>query len=331
MSKVPKPMEEKISLHHRNRHQGKYDFKILGENFPALIPYVHVNQYDNETIDFSDPVAVKLLNTSLLKQYYDIEFWEFPENFLCPPVPGRADYIHYVADLIKSTYDQKGLENAKIKCLDIGVGANCIYPIIGIKEYGWKFIGSEIDQLAFKACQKIIENNSLLKGNVELRHQSNSKNIFHGILKKGEFIDLSICNPPFHASIAEAVKGTQRKWKNLKNIDKDDEFLNFGGRYAEIATRGGEKKFIREMIFQSKDFSTSCFWFSTLVSKKSNIGGIIQLLRSAEALDIKVIPMGQGNKISRIVAWTYLNSKQQRLWKRRKKREVKEDGIEDNN
>ena len=320
MSKTKNTPKEKLSLHHRNRHRGKYDFNILGESFPDLLPYVHVNKYQNESIDFSDPVAVKLLNTALLKHYYDIEFWEMPDNFLCPPIPGRADYIHYMADLIDSTYENKNLGDAEIQCLDVGVGANCVYPIVGVKEYGWTFVGSEIDLVAFKSAQKIIDSNAVLKGKVELRIQNNSKNIFHGIIQKDEYFDISICNPPFHSSIAEAVAGTQRKWKNLKNIPKDDEVLNFGGRYAEIATRGGEKKFIRDMIFQSRDFASSCFWYSTLVSKISHLDNILNVLKKAEAIDVKTIPMGQGNKIRRIVAWTFLNSNQQRLWLRRKKR-----------
>ena len=29
---------------------------------------------------------------------------------------------------------------------DIGVGANCIYPILGIGEFGWEMQGSEINK-----------------------------------------------------------------------------------------------------------------------------------------------------------------------------------------
>ncbi|CAM4194111.1 hypothetical protein FLJU110815_21015 [Flavobacterium jumunjinense] len=60
-----------------------------------------------------------------------------------------------------------------IKGLDIGVGANCIYQIIGNSEYGWQFIGTEIDVPSLKACAKIIENNEKLQKDIVLRIQQN--------------------------------------------------------------------------------------------------------------------------------------------------------------
>src|SRR5690606_24715537 len=116
------------------------------------------------SIDFFNPQAVKALNKALLFYYYDIVYWDIPENYLCPPIPGRADYIHYIADLLAD--NNKGIvpTGSEIKCLDIGVGANCIYPIIGVKEYGWSFIGADIDALAIKSAKKIIASNPSLQG-----------------------------------------------------------------------------------------------------------------------------------------------------------------------
>ena len=68
------------------------------------------------------------------------------------------------------------------------------------------------------------------------------------------------------------------------------------------------------MIRQSREFSTSCFWFSTLISKASNVDAIYNALRKLGALDYKLIPMGQGNKTSRIIAWTFLTKKQREAW-----------------
>ena len=68
-------------------------------------------------------------------------------------------------------------------------------------------------------------------------------------------------------------------------------------------------------------FSTSCFWFTTLVSKQSNLKSIYAALKNAEAVDVKTIEMGQGNKTSRIVAWTFLTSEQQKEWKNTKWKE----------
>lgn len=307
--------KEKSRLHPRNKHRERYDFKQLIESCPELARFVKVNVYEDESIDFFNPDAVKMLNKALLKHFYNISYWGIPENYLCPPIPGRADYIHTIADLLASKNNGKIPTGETIKCLDIGVGANCVYPVIGNKEYGWSFIGSEIDPVAIESANKIIELNPGLKGKIEIRLQRNSSDIFCGILNKDEFIDLTICNPPFHASLAEARSGTLRKLSNLNKKRITKPILNFAGQNNELWCEGGEERFIRNMINQSRQFSTSCFWFSTLVSKESNLKSVYESLRKDEVFETQTMPMGQGNKTTRIVAWTFLNREQQNKWK----------------
>ena len=308
----------KSGLHPRNKHRERYDFKQLIDSCSELAQFVELNDYKDETIDFFNPEAVKMLNKALLKHYYDIDNWNIPKNYLCPPIPGRADYIHHIADLLCSNNpefpDRKIPIGNKIKCLDIGVGANCVYPIIGNKEYGWSFIGTDIDTVSIESANKIIEMNPFLKGKIEIRLQYNPQDIFYGIIQKGELFDLSICNPPFHASLAEAQSGTVRKLRNLKHKKIIKPILNFGGQNSELWCEGGEEKFVGDMIYQSKQFSTSCFWFSTLISKQSNLKNAYKALEKVKTVEVKIIPMGQGNKTSRIVAWTFLTLEQQKKW-----------------
>jgi len=307
--------KEKSRLHPRNKHRERYDFKLLIETCSELAPFVKLNMYNDESIDFSNPEAVKMLNKALLKHYYDIENWDIPEGYLCPPIPGRADYIHNVADLLKMSNYGKIPTGNKIKCLDIGVGANCVYSIIGNKEYGWSFIGADIDPIAIENGNKIIDQNPNLKGQIELRWQNNPKDFFYGVIKKDELIDLTVCNPPFHASLAEAQTGTLRKLSNLKQQQVSEPIKNFGGQNNELWCEGGEEKFVREMIRESKKFGSTCFWFSTLISKQTNLKSAYQALEKVEAFNIQTIPMGQGNKTSRIIAWTFLTKEQQNVWK----------------
>ena len=306
--------KEKTKLHLRNKHRERYDFGLLTKTCPDLAQYVKLNVYNDESIDFADPNAVKMLNKALLKHYYDIDNWDIPENYLCPPIPGRADYIHHVSDLLGSKNFGKIPVGDKIKCFDIGVGANCVYPIIGNKEYGWSFVGSDIDTTAIASANKIIESNPFLKDKIEIRFQHQPNDIFFGVIKKDELIDLSICNPPFHSSLAEAKEGTLRKLNNLNTEKITKPVLNFGGQNCELWCKGGEEKFIRDMIRQSKLYAASCFWFSTIVSKQKHLKNIYEALQTAEAVEVKTIPMGQGNKSSRIIAWTFLSPEQQRNW-----------------
>jgi len=314
---LPKKREhpqEKAQLHPRNKHRARYDFKLLTSSCPELASFVKLNDYNDESIDFFNPAAVKMLNKALLKCYYAIDYWDIPPGYLCPPIPGRADYIHHIAELLGSKNHGKTPTGNKIKCLDIGVGANCVYPIIGSKEYGWSFVGTDIDRTALNSAAKIIELNPILKGNVELRLQPDQKNIFQGVIQKEDRFDLTICNPPFHGSLAEAQAGTMRKLKNLTRKKIMQPLKNFAGQNNELWCTGGEVKFVQEMIKESKQFATSCFWFSSLISKETTLQIVYAELRKLAAVEVKTIPMGQGNKTSRIVAWTFLNPEQQKQW-----------------
>lgn len=68
------------------------------------------------------------------------------------------------------------------------------------------------------------------------------------------------------------------------------------------------------MIAESKEFAQTVFWFSTLVSKSSHLKMVYAELQYAGAEDVKTIPMGQGNKSSRLVAWTFLTPSQRKIW-----------------
>lgn len=309
------PPNEKARLHPRNKHRERYDFKQLLEVCPDLAPFVTLNIHQAETIDFANPQAVKLLNRALLLRHYGIEYWDIPAGYLCPPIPGRADYIHHIADLLAASNGGKLPPGNQIRCLDIGIGANCIYPILGNRIYGWSFIGSDIDPVAIESANKIIAANPGLQEAVECRLQTNPNAIFEGIIQPDEIIDVTLCNPPFHASEEAAQAGSMRKVKNLTGKKIKSPIRNFGGKQGELWCEGGEAVFLENMIQESQQFATSCFWFTSLVSKQSNLKRAQAALEKAGALAVRVIPMGQGNKTSRIVAWTFISKKKQGIWK----------------
>lgn len=304
----------KSRLHPRNKNRDRYDLNALIKATPELKEHVKPNKYGDDSVDFSDPRAVKLLNKALLSHYYGIKHWEFPDENLCPPIPGRADYLHYMADVLSENNFGKVPKN-QITCYDIGVGANCIYPILGVTEYGWSFIGSDIDPKSIDSAQKIVDANTSLKDKIQIRQQEKAKDFFYGIIKKGDKIDLSICNPPFHSSRADAQKEARRKVENLSGKRTTNPLLNFAGISNELIYDGGEYKFIHNMIRESEKFSKNCFWFSTLVSKQSNVKGVTTALEKMKVHQVKIIPMGTGNKSTRIVAWTFLNKEEQKEWR----------------
>ena len=296
---------KKPGLHVRNAHQGRYDLDILKELLPELKPLVIKNNYGDWSIDFFNPLAVKALNKALLFKDYGLQYWEIPDSYLCPPVPGRADYIHFMADILNELPGNAPMSFSNFHCLDIGTGANLIYPIIGNSVYDWQFMATDIDVQAIENAEKIIQNNSQLQGCIELKLQLDKNVYFKNIIQKDDFFEASICNPPFHASEEEAEAGTLRKLKNL-NADKvHKDALNFGGKNTELICDGGELSFIQNMAKESVKFKSNVLWFSSLVSKSAHIHILQRFLNEIGVVEQRTIEMGQGNKTSRFIAWTF--------------------------
>ncbi|MDF7657440.1 23S rRNA (adenine(1618)-N(6))-methyltransferase RlmF [Erwiniaceae bacterium L1_54_6] len=297
-------------FHPRNRHQGRYDFAALTAAHPPLAAKVRPNGYGELSVDFADPQAVMLLNQALLKLFYNLN-WQLPEGYLTPPVPGRADYIHALADLLAT--DNGGVIPRDVDVMDIGCGANCIYPLIGHAEYGWRFTGTEITAEAITAANHIVASNPGLQRGIRLRRQKQAEAIFAGVVHKNERYQAVLCNPPFHASAEEAAAGSQRKVRNL-GLKKNTP-LNFGGQHNELWCDGGERRFIGRMIEESVAFADHIVWFTSLVSRKENLPALRDQLRDADAYEVRIIEMAQGQKQSRFLAWTFLPpaSRAQRL------------------
>jgi len=307
---------EKNILHPRNLHRSRYDFEKLISNCPELKAFVSINKHGIETIDFSNPNAVKTLNSALLQTYYGIQNWDIPKNYLCPPIPGRADYIHYIADLLAESNNNQIPDTSSVLGLDIGTGANLIYPILGNSIYNWSFVGTDIDKKSIENCSKIIEANPKLIDAISLQQQTESRFIFKNIITPEDRFTFTMCNPPFHASAEEANKSTSRKVSNLNPKEKrnTNPVLNFGGQNAELWCNGGEIGFITQMIYESAKYASQVLWFTTLVSKKENLPSIYKTLNKVNAVSVKTIHMAQGQKNSRIVAWSFLNESEKQKW-----------------
>ena len=284
-------------MHPNNIHSDSYDFKVLTDSNPQLSRFVFQNKYGTHTIDFANPEAVLQLNKALLKFHYEVENWDIPQHYLCPPIPGRADYIHHIKELLS----EKNI-TGKIKGIDIGVGANAIYPILASRIYDWEMLGTDIEKTSVEIARANIEANQNLSSSIEIRHQEDRGSIFKGMIKDNEYYHFSMCNPPFHASEEEATKAASRKLKNL-GMEKDSK-LNFGGQANELWCNGGEALFIKRMIKESALFKTQVGYFTSLVSKKENLPKIQKQLTKLKA-DFKIMEMDLGNKKSRIIAWKF--------------------------
>ncbi len=307
---------DKPTLHARNRHQGRYNFPELIKSSPELGQFMITNPHGKPSIDFANPEAVRVFNRALLKAQYGIQHWDIPADYLCPPIPGRADYIHVLADLLAEENGGEIPRGAQVRALDVGVGANCIYPLLGHTDYRWRFLGSDIDPTALAAAKAIVQANGLDKA-ISLRQQGNRKHILLGLLKDDERYDLTLCNPPFHASREEATRGSQRKWRALGKADPKRKLpvLNFGGQNNELWCEGGEIRFVSQLVAESATLGQQVLWFTSLVSKASNLPGIQAALKKAGAQMVRIVEMGQGQKQSRMVAWTFQDEASRQAWR----------------
>ncbi|MCS2172161.1 23S rRNA (adenine(1618)-N(6))-methyltransferase RlmF [Scandinavium sp. TWS1a] len=298
---------QKPGLHPRNRHHDRYDLPALCKDTPALAAFIVSNPAGEQTINFADPDAVKTLNQALLAHFYQVKAWNIPEGFLCPPVPGRADYMHHLADLLTEANGSLP-QNASV--LDIGTGANLIYPLIGSHEYGWRFTGTEVSAEALTAAQAIIDANPGMSRQIRLRRQKDEQAVLAGMIHKNEFFEAMVCNPPFHDSAESAREGNERKRRNLGQQKNDT--LNFGGQNQELWCEGGEVAFIRKMIAESREYGRQVMWFTSLVSRGDNLPMLYSALTEAGAVKVVKKEMAQGQKQSRFIAWTFLDEDKRR-------------------
>jgi 23S rRNA (adenine1618-N6)-methyltransferase len=332
----PPRTQDKGGLHPRNRHRTRYDFPALVRASPGLAPFVAVNAHGDPSVDFADPAAVWALNRALMAHVYGVTTWEAPPGYLCPPIPGRADYLHHLADLLASDRGGRIPRGPGIRALDVGTGATCVYAVLGHLEYGWRFLGSDIDAAALASAARILDAASLAEA-IELRRQEAPPRILEGLVKPLERFEVSLCNPPFHASPAQAREGTERKWRNLGRGTEagpgmdgggprprgarapsprgmggpspaDTLVRNFGGQDAELWCPGGEAAFLARLIAESARMRDLCAWFTSLVSRSETLPGARHALGEAGAVEVRIIPMAQGQKKSRILAWTHLDA-----------------------
>ncbi|RKY20987.1 MAG: 23S rRNA (adenine(1618)-N(6))-methyltransferase RlmF [Planctomycetota bacterium] len=305
-------------MHPRNRFRDGYDFVALRAGHPTLAPFVVPNAYGDLSIDYADSHAVAALNQALLADAYGLRAWDLPPGGLCPPIPGRSEHLHHLADLLADgasgasgagsagSAGNAGVPRGRaVAVLDVGTGASCIYPLIGAREYGWRFVGTEADPASARWAAGLVAAHPQVADRIEVRLQSSRLRCFEGVIEPGERFDLSLCNPPFYASAREAARGNRRKRRNLGGGRKGGDVRNFGGKAGELWCAGGELGFVQRMISESAARPQLCRWFTTLVARGATLPRLRRALDDAGASEVRVLELSHGAKQSRILAWRF--------------------------
>ena len=294
------------AMHAQNPYAERYDLKRLANAHSPLQEHIVLNPSGQQTIDFTVSDAVYELNKAMLLADYKLGDYHLPKGYLIPPVPSRLEYLLHLRDFISEKF--KVDKAAQLRGLDIGAGANGIYCILGVQHFNWSMIGAESDAVAVKTASENMLLTTALKDKIEIRHQENKSFLFKNIIQPKEQFDFSVCNPPFHSSKDEALKGSLKKHNNLGSpSDRNTHLLNFEGQANELWCNGGEALFIKRLIKESLGFKSQVKVFSSLVSKADSLAAIEKQLKKAKA-NHQIIPMDLGNKKSRIVVWWFDSS-----------------------
>eukprot|EP00466_Bigelowiella_natans_P017952 jgi/Bigna1/88320/estExt_fgenesh1_pg.C_300147 len=277
-------------MHPRNIYSGKEpDYKELAQKFDFFATHMRVNPDTGRPyIRFNDPKATIALTRALLKKDFNLE-WQIPPGRLCPPVPNRLNYVLWLQDLLKLNKPSK--ENQPVVGIDIGTGANCIYPLLGTSLCkSWSFIATDADEKALEIAKMNVDANHL-QSRIQLRKVDQSARLQAALKSEdGDQIAFCMCNPPFFGSTLD-IKQTND--------------ATLVGTKEELVCEGGEEKFVEGIIQDSIRLKHRVRWYTTMLGKKSSVKTVLRMLREADVKNVVTTAFLQGRTSRWGVGWCY--------------------------
>ncbi|KAK2980581.1 hypothetical protein RJ640_029168 [Escallonia rubra] len=341
-SKKKRKRVERPSIHPRNKYSDNPpDFAQLASQYPSFEPFVFYSRDGRPRIDWTDYNATRELTRVLLLHDHALNWW-IPDGQLCPTVPNRSNYIHWIEDLLMSDIIPSTRTNGDIiKGFDIGTGANCIYPLLGASLLGWSFVGSDVADVALEWAEKNVVNNPHISGLIEIRKVDGGETT---VYQEESQTDQSVSKHCINLSevgvvdreaaasaLFESYPGANKSYHGpsiLLGAVKDGEKFDFcmcnppffetieeaglnpktscGGTPAEMVCPGGEQAFISRIIEDSVQLKQSFRWYTSMVGRKSNLKTLISHLRSVGVSVVKTTEFVQGQTCRWGLAWSFV-------------------------
>ncbi|KAG5247909.1 methyltransferase protein [Salix suchowensis] len=323
---------ERPTIHPKNKYSDNPpDFSLLASLYPSLKPFVLYYRDGRPRIDWTDFNSTRELTRVLLLHDHGLNWW-IPDGQLCPTVPNRSNYIHWVEDLLSSDIIPKNSNNGDIvRGFDIGTGANCIYPLLGASLLGWNFVGSDVTDVALEWAEKNVKGNQQISELIEIRKVTdcqgaisiedsncgesvNCENKMDGnvtVVEEVELLPSSSFDPPLDMN---------KKYSGpplLLGVVRDGEKFDFcmsglnpktscGGTPEEMVCPGGEKAFITRIIEDSVVLKESFRWFTSMVGRKVNLKFLTSKLREVGVTIVKTTEFVQGQTCRWGLAWSFV-------------------------
>ncbi|KAF1811593.1 DUF890 domain protein [Eremomyces bilateralis CBS 781.70] len=255
---------------------------------------------ENNKIDFWDPLAVQQLTKSVLRRDFKLEI-NLPGDRLCPPVPNRFAYIKWLQKLIDSTgdsYRDAYEESREVIGIDIGVGASCIYPLLGCASRpNWRFGGTEIDARNLEFAQKNVRTNGL-ESRIRILPAKEGQPLISLAQLGTDHADFVMCNPPFFTSLEDMDATYETKTKPPSAVCT--------GAAVEMITDGGDLGFALQIFALSQSLKTKIQWYSCLLGKLQSAKDLVARLKESEITNFAAHCLQTGGRTKRwLVAWSY--------------------------
>ncbi|KAK3421064.1 hypothetical protein EUGRSUZ_G01768 [Eucalyptus grandis] len=330
------------AIHPRNKYsENPPDFALLASLYPSFNPFVSYGRDARPRIDWTDFNATRELTRVLLLHDHGLHWW-IPDGQLCPTVPNRSNYIHWIEDLLSSEIIPKINNNAdNIRGFDIGTGANCIYPLLGASLLGWSFVGTDMMDVALEWAERNVKTNPQISELIEIRKVNTYMDAVLGEDSSKEDLQCygSKTNPSNSIGSESAPVPSSRRDDAVEEnsysgppilfgVVRDGETFDFcmcnppffesmeeaglnpktscGGTPQEMVCPGGEKAFITRIIEDSVRLKQSFRWYTSMVGRKSNLKSLIAKLREVGVTIVKTTEFVQGQTCRWGIAWSFV-------------------------
>ena len=235
------------------------------------------------------PVCSSLHKHTLLPLDAADADWQYQQ------VPNRHNYILWLKDLMDTTsYDQPGRE---LCGLDVGTGASCIYPLLGISQRPWSFVATDIDAQNLSYARKNIHLNHL-GDRVRLLERQAADPLLPLSEPGIQAINFVMMNPPFYTSEEDMLSSESKKARPPMSACT--------GAPVEMVCEGGEVAHVGRLLDESLVARDRVQWYTSMLGKLTSLEALVEGLHENGIDNYAVTEFVQGNKTRRwALAWSF--------------------------